>query len=173
MNMKFKYFQITEQPTLDKIEGCILSRIKRGDALASLAQKFGAKDCLQYNGGGVAAFNFGCSANNPDKSIWKKVKHGFMPKVKTDEYKLLRNCPEQSDYRDIIKQYGLGGEMIIGKPTTPSGGFPMYSSGIQGNRKTGFYAIKVPYTGDFEVTICPSLSEIKEWEMVKGISGEE
>lgn len=170
--MQFKHFQITEQSVLDQIEACIVSKIKRSDALNALSKKFGAKDFLQYNGGGIAAFNFGYDANNPDKTVWKKVKHGFMPKVKTDEYKLLCDCPEQLDYRDIIKQYGLGGEMIIGEPTTPNGGFPMYSSSIQGNRETGFYAIKVPYVDTFDVTICPSLTEIKEWEVVKGVSGD-
>lgn len=166
--MKFKYFQITDQSTLDKIEACIMSKIKRGESLAALAKKFGARECLQYSGGVVAAFVFGYG-KSPDKSTWKKVKHGFMPKVKADEYKLLCACPEQLDYRDTIKQYGFGGEMIIGEPTSPNSGFPMHSSGIQGNRKTGFYAIKVPYQDEFDREVAASLTEIKEWEMIKGM----
>ena len=171
MNMKFKYFQITEQSTLDHIEECLVSKINRGDALIALAKKFGARDCLQYNGGSVAAFTFDYD-KKPDKSVWKKVKHGFMPKVKTNENNRIIEIPKAMDYRDIIKQYNLGGEMIIGEPTSPTGGFPMYSSSIQGNRKTGFYAIKVPYVDVFDVDIDSSLTEIKEWEMIKGMDSE-
>ena len=170
--MKFKYFQITEKETLDHIEKCLVSITVRDTALVELSKHLGARECLQFSGGSLAAFSFNYN-ERPDKASWKKVKHGFMPKVKTDENKLLLDVPKSIDYRDVVKKYGFGGEMILGEPTKPHGGFPMYSSGIQGNRKTGFYAIKVPYVNDFDRDVDSTLVEIKEWEMLKGMDSSE
>lgn len=164
--MNFKYFQITEKETLDHIESCLVSIEVRGAAVKALSKKLGAYDCLQWNNGGIAAF---CFSDRPDKAIWKSVKHGFMPKAKTDELRLLADIPKAVDYRDIIKKYGFGGEMIIGEPTGSGRGFPMHSSSIRGSRKTGFYAIKVPYQDEFDKEVHESLLEIKEWEMLKGM----
>lgn len=163
--MNFKYLQITDKETLDHIEACLVSIESRDAALKELAKKFGAMDCLQWSSGGVAAF---CFIDRPDKKSWKNVKHGFMPKAKTDELKLLQKIPSAEDYRDIIKKYGFGGEMIIGEQVS-SGGFRMHSSSIKGNRKSGFYVIKVPYQDEFGREVDISLIEIKEWEMMKGI----
>jgi len=170
--MKFKYFQITEQSTLDDIEKCLLSINEREIALANLAKTFGAKECLQYSNGGIAAFNFDYD-NKPDRSIWKKVKHGFMPKVKTNENNRIIETPKSMDYRELIKKYNLGGEMMIGEMAPSGRGFKMHSSYIRGNRKTGFYAITVPYQDDFDVSIDESLVEIKEWEVLKGMDATE
>jgi hypothetical protein len=166
MDMKFKYFQITEKETLDYIEQCLVSIEVRNAAVKTLAKKLDAYDCLQWNSGGIAAF---CFISRPDKTVWKSVKHGFMPKAKTDELKLVGDIPKAIDYRDIIKKYGFGGEMIMGDPERAGGGFPMHSSYIKGSRKTGFYAVKVPYQDEFDKEVHDSLIEIKEWEMLKGI----
>ena len=166
MTIEYKYFQITEKETLDHIEHCLLSIGVRNKAIQELVKELGARECFQWNRGGIASFSFNA---RPDKAIWKKVKHGYMPKVKTEEYKLINSLPESIDYRDIIKKYSFGGEMILGEPTRPSGGFPMISSGIQGSRKNNFYVIKVPYQGEFDREVDKSLLEIKEWEMMKGI----
>ena len=170
MSVQFKYFKITEQSTLDEIENCIVSIGDRKNALLKLAKSFGAEDVLQFTDGGVAAFNF---YSNPDKSSWKKSKHGHLPKAKSNEQKLLSEIPYSKDYRDIIKKYNLGHEMILGEPKAGSMGFPMHSSHIKGNRKTGFYAITVPYQGEFDRDIHESLVEIKEWELVKGMDAGE
>ena len=167
--MKHKYFQITEQSTLDHIANCLASISTRESSLAALAEKLGARQCLQFNGGGVAAFSFN---GRPDKAVWKVVKHGFMPKVKTDENKLLEAIPRSIDYRDTIKKYGFGGEMLIGDQAA-GGGFRMHSSFLKGNKKTGFYAINVPYQGEFDREVHSSLLEIKEWEMLKGMDSSE
>jgi hypothetical protein len=164
--MKFKYFQITEKETLDYIEQCLVSIEVRSAAAKALATKLGAYDCLQWSDGGVAAFRF---SGRPDKILWKSVKHGFMPKAKTDELKLVNDIPKAIDYRDIIKKYGFGGEMILGEPERVGGGFPMHSSHIKGSRKTGFYAIKAPYQDEFNKEVHDSLIEIKEWEVLKGV----
>ncbi len=166
--MKFKYFQITEQSTLDHIEKCLVSIKAREVALVELSKEFGAKDCLQYSSGGIAAFSFNYN-ERPDKSVWKKVKHGFMPKVKTNEHMRIIETPPSIDYRDIIKKYSFGGEMIIGEPISPRGGFPMHSSSIKGSRKNNFYVIKVPYQNEFDRDVDSTLLEIKEWEMLKGM----
>ena len=166
--MKFKYFQITEQETLDHIEKCLQSIVDREAAMVKLAKKFGARDCMQYSAGGVAAFTFDY-ANRPDKAVWKKVKHGFMPKVKTKENKLLIDAPKSIDYRDIIKKYSFGNEMFIGEMSSSGRGFKMHSSYIRGSRKTGFYAITVPYSDKFDREVHDSLVEIKEWEVLKGM----
>ena len=170
--MKFKYFQITEQSTLDDIEKCLISINAKEVALFNIAKTFGARECLQYSGGSVAAFKFDYNSK-PDRSVWKKVKHGFMPKVKTDENKLLSEIPKSMDYRDLIKKYNLGGEMLIGEQSFSGMGFKMHSSYVRGNRKTGFYAITVPYQDDFDREIDGSLIEIKEWEMIKGMDTNE
>lgn len=164
--VKFKYFQITETEALNHIEQCLVSIEVRNKAIQELSDKFGAYECLQFSRGGIAAFSFN---STPDKSVWKSVKHGFMPKAKTDELKMIADLPESIDYQDVIKKYGFGGEMIIGEPTGAGRGFPMYSSGIKGNRKTSFYVIKVPHDGEFKKQVHESLKEIKEWEMMKGI----
>jgi len=167
--MKFKYFQITEKETLDQIESCIVSIETRNKALKDLAKSFGSTEVLQFNLGGVAAFLFNV---RPCKVTWKSVKHGYLPKAKTSELKLLLEVPKSTDYRDIIKKYGFGNEMILGDPAPGKSGFPMYSSNIKGNRKNGFYAIKVPYQGEFEKSVCGDLKEIQEWEMIKRIASE-
>ena len=170
--MKFKYFQITEKETIDHIESCLDSILTREARLAELAKHFGALDCLCFNGGSIAAFKFSYTSR-PDKSIWKKVKHGFMPKVKTNENKMLLDIPKSTNYRDIIKKYSFGGEMIIGEPTHSGSGFPMHSSGLMGNRKNRFWAIKAPYTGEFDRKVDGSLTELKEWEVTKGCDSSE
>lgn len=170
--MKFKYFKITEKETLDHIEECLVSISTRRKSLHELAKQFGALECLVFSGGSIAAFKFKHS-ERPDKAIWKKVSHGFMPKVKTDEKKLLEAVPKSMNYRDIIKKYGFGNEMIIGERLPNGTGFPMHSSYIEGNRKTGFYVIKVPYVGGFDSEIHDSLVEIKEWEAIKGMDSTE
>lgn len=168
--MKFKYFQITEEESLNHIEQCLVSIEVRNKAIMELTDSFGSEECLQFSRGGIAAFSF---ISTPDKSIWKAVKHGFMPKAKTNELKMIAELPKSIDYQEVIKKYGFGGEMIIGEPTGASRGFPMYSSSIKGNRKTNFYVIKVPYDGEFKKEIHESLKELKEWEMIKGIDGDE
>ncbi len=168
--VKFKYFQITETETLNHIEQCLVSIEVRNKAIQELSNKFGADECLQFSRGGIAAFSFD---STPDKSIWKSVKYGFMPKAKTNELKMISDLPQSIDYQDVIKKYGFGGEMIIGEPTGAGRGFPMYSSGIKGNRKTGFYVIKVPYDSEFKKEVHESLKELKEWEMMKGIEESE
>jgi hypothetical protein len=95
-----------------------------------------------------------------------------MPKVKTDENKLLMGVPKQIDYRDIIKKYNFGGEMFIGERSSNGTGFRMHSSYLKGSSKTGFYAIVVPYVDEFDRKIDSTLVEIKEWEMLKGIAEE-
>ena len=105
--MNHKYFQITEQSTLDHIEKCLVSISAREEALVKLSKEFGAKDCLQYSAGGIAAFTFNYN-ERPDKAVWKKVKHGFMPKVKTSEHMRIAETPKSIDYRDIIKKYSFG-----------------------------------------------------------------
>tara|TARA_R110002020_G_scaffold11199_1_gene42389 strand:- start:1619 stop:2122 length:504 start_codon:yes stop_codon:yes gene_type:complete len=167
MKVQFKYFKITQDEVLNKIEDCLKSIEVRNKAVAKLAKDLGSSEILQWNGGGVAAFKF---ESMPDRAIWKKVKHGFMPKAKTSELKLMRELPKEDDYRDIIKVYGLGGEMIMGEKG--SRGFKLHSSFLQGNRETNYYYITVPYQGDFDKDIDDSLIEIKEWEALKGVEGD-
>ena len=163
--MKFKYFKITEQSTLDHIEECLVSVTKRERANLDLSKKFGAKEVFMYDSGGIGYFVFD---SLPDMTLWKKVKHGFMPRAKTNEQNLMRELPEQLQYNDIIKKYNLGGEMIIGERVNGRG-FSMHSSYVRGSRKSGFYAIVVPYQKDFDRDIDDSLVEIKEWELLKEI----
>ncbi len=170
--MNYKYFRITDQETINYIDECIESRKTREIALSDLAKKFGALECLLFSGGSIAAFKFDYSVR-PDKAVWKKVKHGFMPKVKTDENKQLLAVPRSIDYRDIIKKYGFGGEMTLGDPSPSGFGFKMHSSYLRGSQKNNFWAIVVPYQKDFDREVDQSLVEIKEWELIKGIdSGE-
>jgi hypothetical protein len=165
MTMKFKYFKITENTALDDIELALKSSEARDSATKILAEKLGAYNCLQYTEGSIAAFKF---ISTPDKAVWKRVKHGFLPKVKTDEYKMLADLPKQIDYREIIKRYGFGGEMLIGEHVEGRG-FKMHSSYIKGNRKSGFYAIVAPYDEKFDREVHNSLLELKEWEVLKAI----
>ena len=164
--MKFKYFKITEQSALDDIELAIQSIEARDLAVKNLAKKLGAEDCLQFNGGEIAAFTFYVW---PDKSIWKSVKHGFLPKVKTEEGKMVAALPKILDWQDVIKRYGFGHEMILGEPSANRRGFPMHSSSLKGNRESSFYAIKAPYTDEFDRELHVSLLELKEWEVLKAI----
>jgi hypothetical protein len=164
--MDFKYFKITEQSALDDIELAIQSIETRNLKVEKLTEKLGAYDCLQFSEGSVAAFKF---YSSPDKAIWKKSKHGFLPKVKTDEYKMMSELPKQLDYRDVIKQYGFGEEMMIGDRVPNGTAIRMHSSYIKGNRESGFYAIVVPYTDEFDREVHPSLVELKEWEVLKAI----
>jgi hypothetical protein len=164
--MDFKYFKITEKSALDDIELAIQSIETRDLEVGKLTEKLGAYDCLQYSEGSIAAFKF---YSTPDKSVWKRVKHGLLPKVKTDEYKMMSELPKQLDYRDVIKQYGFGKEMMIGDRVPNGTALRMHSSYIKGNRESGFYAIVVPYTGEFDREVHPSLVEIKEWEVLKAI----
>ena len=170
MSIKYKYFKITEKETLDHIEHCLLSIGVRNKAILELTRELGARECFQWNRGGIASFSFN---GRPDKAIWKKVKHGYMPKVKTTEDKLMQALPKSIDYREIIKKYSFGDEMILGEPTRPSGWLAMVSSSIQGSKKNKFYVIKVPYQGEFDREVDKSLLEIKEWEMLKGMDENE
>ena len=163
--MKFKYFKITEKQCLDEIELALQSREARDLAVKNLAEKLGAIDCLQFSEGSIAGFRFN---SPPDRAVWKVVKHGFLPKVKTNEQKMIAELPKLIDYREIIKRYGFGGEMIIGDHSQ-RGGFRMHSSYIKWNRNSGFYAIVVPYTESFEREVHPTLLELKEWEVMKAI----
>jgi hypothetical protein len=164
--MKFKYFRITEQSALDDIELALKSIEARDVAVKNLAEKLGAYDCLQYNEGSIAAFKFN---SVPDKSVWKKVKHGFLPKAKTHEQKMIVSLPKLLDWQEIIKRYGFGHEMRIGDRVPNGTGFRMHSSYLKGNRESSFYAIVVPYIGDFEKEVHQSLVELKEWEVLKAI----
>jgi hypothetical protein len=164
--MKFKYFKITEQSALDDIELALQSIEERDLAVKSLADKLGAYDCLQYTHGGIAAFKF---YSTPDKLVWKKVKHGFLPRSKTEEYKILSGLPSLLEWQDVIKRYGFGNEMIIGERSSSGTGIRMHSSSLKGNRKSSFYAIVVPYSADFEKEVHQSLVELKEWEVLKAI----
>jgi hypothetical protein len=164
--MKFKYFKITEQSALDSIELALQSIEARALAVKTLVKKLGAYDCLQYNEGGIAAFAF---SEIPDKTVWKYVKHGFLPRVKTKEHKMVVNLPKILEWQDVIKSYGFGREMIIGEPSANTRGFPMHSSSLKGNRHSSFYAIKVPYTEEFDREVHNSLIELKEWEVIKAI----
>ena len=165
--MNFKYFKVTEQSVLDHIEECILSIIARREALDKLAEQFGSYECLLFTGGDIAAFKFKY-AEQPDRKIWKKTKYGFMPKVKTEEYKLICAAPVAIDHQETVKKYGFGHEMILGDQVS-GGGFSMHSSHIRGNRKTNFYVVVVPYTDKFEREVDKSLFEIKVLEMLKGM----
>lgn len=165
--MNYKYFRITDQETINYIDECIESRATRESALSDLAKQFGALECLVFSGGSIAAFKFDYSVR-PDKLIWKKVKHGFMPKVKTSENKQLLAVPSAIDYRDIIKKYGFGGEMIIGDASPSGHGFKMHSSYLRGNQKNKFWVIVVPYQQEFDRDVDANLVELKEWEVVKG-----
>jgi hypothetical protein len=164
--MKFKYFKITENSALNDLELALQSIETRDLAVKKLAEKIGAYDCVQFSEGSIAGFTF---YSNPDKAVWKKVKHGFLPKVKTNEYLMLAQLPAQRDYRDVIKRYGFGREMIIGGRSENGRGFRMHSSYVKGNRKSGFYAIVVPYTEEFDREVHASLLELKEWEVIKAI----
>lgn len=162
--MKNKYFKITEQSALDEIEDCLVSIENKKKFLVKLVNDFGASEALQYSGGGVAAFTFD---SMPDRKIWKKVKHGFLPKVKTKENKLLCESPKVKNYEDVIKKYNFGGEMIIGENT--GRGFAMHSSYVKGNRISGEYFIVAPFEGGFDREVHESLLEVKEWEVMKAI----
>ena len=164
--MKFKYFKITEKQAIDDIELAIQSIEVRDVAVKELSEKVGAYNCLQFSEGSIAGFKFN---SNPDKAIWKKVKHGFLPKVKTAEYRIMAELPKKLDYRDIIKQYGFGGERMIGERVPNGTAFRMHSSYIKGNRKSAFYAIVVPYEEEFNREVHPTLLELKEWEVLKAI----
>ncbi len=164
--MQHKHFKITEESTLNDIESCLNSVQVRNEAIVELCNKLGSTEALQYQRGGIAAFKFN---EAPCKKSWKKVKHGYLPKAKSDELKLMSDLPEVTSFNDVIKKYGLGDEMIIGEPKAGGMGFPMHSSYIRGNRKTNFYAVSVPYKGDFNIDIHPSLLEIKEWEVIKAL----
>jgi len=164
--MKFKYFKITEQSAIDDLELAIQSIGVRNSAVAGLAEKLDAYDCLQFSEGSIAGFKF---YSSPDKAIWKKVKHGFLPKVKTDEYKMISELPKKLDYRDVINRYGFGNEMLIGERASNGTGFRMHSSYIKGNRESAFYAIVVPYNEEFDREVHVSLLEMKEWEVLKAI----
>jgi hypothetical protein len=164
--MEFKYFKITEQSALDNIELAIKSIEARDLAVKNLAEKMGAYDCLQYNQGSIAAFKF---YSTPNKSIWKKVKHGFLPKVKTDEQKMIVALPKLLDWQEVIKRYGFGHEMMIGDRVPNGTGFRMHSSYLKGNRESSFYAIVVPFIDEFIKEVHISLVELKEWEVLKAI----
>jgi hypothetical protein len=164
--MKFKYFKITEQSALDDIELALKSIEARDLAVKNLADKLGAYDCLQFSDGGIAAFKF---KSAPDKSTWKKSKYGFLPKAKTDEQKMMVSLPRLLDWQEVIKRYGFGHEMIIGERASNGTGFRVHSSSIKGNRKSSFYAIKAPYTDEFDREVHDSLVELKEWEVLKAI----
>ena len=167
--MKFKYFKITEQSALNDIELAIKSHEDRDVAVEKLAKKLGAYDCLQFSEGSIAGFKF---YSNPDKAIWKKVKHGFLPKVKTDEHLMVAKLPKRLDYIEVIVQYGFGHEMLIGDRVPNGTAFRMHSSYIRGNRQSAFYAIVVPYNDEFDREIHESLLELKEWEVLKAIDEE-
>ncbi len=164
--VKFKYFQITEKATLDQIENCLKSVDAREVEIKELIKAFNAKDCLQYNRGGIAGFSFEYESL-PDMTEWKKVKHGYLPRAKSEGNKKLKALTESRDWRESIKVYGLGGEMIIGEMAPSGRGFLMHSSSISGDRKHNFYAVKVPYQDSFDKELDPSLVEIKEWEYMK------
>lgn len=59
--------------------------------------------------------------------------------------------------------------MLIGEQAPSGRVFRMHSSYLKGNETTGFYAIVVPYSDEFERDIDSTLIEIKEWEMLKGM----
>jgi hypothetical protein len=164
--MQFKYFKITAQASLDAIELALQSIEVRDLAVKCLADKLGAYDCLQFSDGGIAAFKF---KSAPDKAKWKKSKYGFLPKAKTDEQKMMVSLPRLLDWKEVIKRYGFGHEMIIGDRVPNGTAFRMHSSYLKGNRKSSFYAIVVPYSGDFEKEVHQSLVELKEWEILKAI----
>ena len=164
--MKFKYFKITEQSALDDIELAIQSIEVRDLAVKNLTKKLGAEDCLQFQGGNIAAFTFSVW---PDRSIWKSVKHGFLPKVKTEEGKMVSALPKILDWQNVIERYGFGSEMMIGDRAQNGTGFRMHSSSLKGNRHSSFYAIKAPYTDEFDREVHESLIELKEWEVLKAI----
>ena len=164
--MKFKYFKITEQSALDDIELAIQSIEVRDLAVKELAEKLGSYDCLQYSEGSVAAFKF---YSTPDKSVWKKVKHGFLPKVKTEEYKMVSGLPPLLEWQEVIKRYGFGHEMMIGDRVPNGTGLRMHSSYLKGSRNSSFYAVVVPYTDEFDREVHESLLELKEWEVLKAI----
>ena len=168
--MKFKYFKITEKSALDYIELALKSIEVRGVALKKLTEKLGAYDCLQYSGGGIASFEF---KSTPDKSIWKKVKYGFLPKVKTNEQKMMAALPKRLEWQEVVKRYGFGGEMMIGDRVPGGTGIRMHSSYLKGNRASKFYAIVVPYSVEFDKEVHASLVEIKEWELIKAMDEED
>lgn len=163
--VNWKFFKITNEEHVKFIHDALASRDKAIDAAIQLRDKVGAKEVYQYDTGSVAAFCFYGSKVYIDMTVWKKVKNGHMPRAKTELAKEVKDLPKIKDANDVCKFYGFGGEMVLGEQTAR--GFKMHSSYVRGVKGTGTWCISVPYTGEFEKSIDPSLIELKEWEMLK------
>lgn len=166
-NVNWKYFEITKKESFEFIESALDSRNASIDAANDFCKKVGAVDVFQYNTGAIAAISFYGSKTEIDMKVWKKVKDGHMPRAKTELAKEMQNLPKIINANDVCRDYGFGGEMVLGGKGVR--GFKMHSSYIKGVRKSNKWFICVPYNDDFNKAVDGSLIERKEWEVLKSM----
>lgn len=167
MAVKWKFYQIVSAAVIADIMAIRQEKQKRQDAIIELVKKFGAEEAKVYSGQRLACFVFPRD-HEIDRDVWKKADGGWLPKVKTKNGELIKTLPPAREFNDVLGQFGLGGEMVIGQPAAGQRGFPMYKSQLQGSFKNQFFYVKTPYQGEYKKSTPDGLKEIKEWEALKG-----
>lgn len=168
MSVEFKFFKIVCPVALDELKQIRARKQVRQDAILELVKEFGAEYAREYRRGGIAYFSFPCG-HSIDGRVWKKAHDGLYPKARTAEVEKIRALPPAEQFENVLSRWGLGGEMVLGAPVGPRGGFPMHSSHLLGDFGKQFFYIKVPYTGEYDKPTPEGLVEIKEWEALKGM----
>lgn len=167
--MEYKFYRVTEGPMIERLAEIKAMRDESSKKLNELAGTYDATEILTFTSGSVAAFVFD---NKPDLAVWKKVQHGWLPKVSTKQGKIIgknvKACGERPSFKDALKVYGIKNMMILG--TASSRGMPMHTAQLVGHFDDMVFFVKVPYT-DGEPYVCKfdTMVEVKEWEMLKHI----
>jgi len=165
--MDYKFYRVTEGPMIERLAEIKSTRDETSVRLDALAVEYGATEVLTFTSGSVAAFKFN---NKPDLTIWKKVQHGWLPKVSTKEGKIIgrkiKDCGLRPPFNDALKVYGVDHMMILGEASAR--GMPMHNAQLVGHFDDMVFFVKVPYT-DSEpyVSKFDTMVEVEEWEMMK------
>lgn len=165
--MEHKFYRVTEGPMIERLAEIKSTRDESSRKLNELAGTYDATEILTFTSGSVAAFVFD---SKPDLAVWKKVQHGWLPKVSTKQGKIIgkkvKECGDRPPFNDALKAYNLDRMMILGEMTR--NGVPMCSAQLQGHFDDMVFFVKVPYTDSepYESKF-DTMVEIKEWEMMK------
>jgi hypothetical protein len=165
--MEYKFYKVTSGKFIERLKEIGNQRKIAIDKLNSLCDEVGAESASEYNGGGLACFNF---AKTPDKSIWKPCSTGWMPKLSTKEGKLiakkvkdLGKIPSQQMALDV---FDLVGYRVFGDNT--ASGIEVGRAVFCGHMKYETFFIKVPQDKESPyIPTCDSMVECKELEMLK------
>ena len=163
--MDFLFYRTTDLDFIGKLQSIREHQIAYQENVEKVKEEVGASDWLQYRSGGVAGFQFN---NEPDRSVWKKTQHGFLPKLSNKDGKKIENkikaVKQPKALDEALKEYRFP-MMVLGESTAR--GVKMHNSTLFGNFAENTFFVRVPKSKNCDFTPPDIFTEVKEWEALK------